>query len=27
LGHAGKAFRMDAARRRCSARSRRLLGS
>jgi hypothetical protein len=27
LGHAGKAFRMDAARRRCNARGRRLLGS
>ena len=27
LGHAGKAFRMDAARRRCGARGRRLLDS
>ena len=27
LGHAGKAFRMDAARRRCGARGRRLLGA
>jgi hypothetical protein len=27
LGHAGEAFRMDAARRRCGARGRRLLGA